>query len=95
MKKEVRNLFDYYNHILTRYEIEIKLNTIFSEKILDEYKPDALVLATGICPHLPDINGLNCVRYHLYSDVLEGDIPQGQNIVVIGGDMIGLEVADS
>jgi 2,4-dienoyl-CoA reductase-like NADH-dependent reductase (Old Yellow Enzyme family)/thioredoxin reductase/putative sterol carrier protein len=94
MKKEVKNLIDYYNHIINKFRIEVNLNTSFSEEILDKYKPDILVLATGITPALLNINGINGSKISYYSDVFEGRIPKGNNIVVIGGDTISIEIAE-
>jgi 2,4-dienoyl-CoA reductase-like NADH-dependent reductase (Old Yellow Enzyme family)/thioredoxin reductase/putative sterol carrier protein len=94
MKKEVKNLIDYYSHILDKYKIDIQYDTPFSEEILQEYEPDALVLATGIKPTAPTIEGISNSKYSYYSKVLDGEIPKGQKVVVIGGDMIGIEIAE-
>ncbi len=94
MKKEVQNLIDYYNFTFDNLGIEVKLKTPFSEEILSEYKPDMLVLATGISPKIPDIKGIEESKYYLYTEILGGKIPKGQRIVVLGGDMIGIEVAE-
>ncbi len=94
MKKEISNLFDYYNHMLKQLKIDIYLNTEFSEFILNKYKPDVLILATGISPAYPYIDGLLDSKHSFYSEVFEGKTPRGQRIVVIGGDMIGIEVAE-
>ena len=94
MKKEVKNFFDYYNYILKALKIEVRLNTEFSEKILQDFYPDALVLATGITPAISDMLKHCECNHGVYSDVFEGQIPIKNNIVVIGGDMIGIEVAE-
>ncbi len=94
MKKEVKNLIDYYSYILDKYKIKINLNTVFSEEILQKYEPDTLVLATGITPTAPVIEGISNSKYTYYSDVFDGKIPKGEKIVVIGGDMIGIEIAE-
>lgn len=94
MKTEVKNLINYFQYAIKNNKVEIKLDTFFSEEILNHYNPDALVLATGIIPTLPKINGISESIYTFYSQVFEGKIPKGQNIVIIGGDMIGIEVAE-
>ncbi|TFG21006.1 MAG: hypothetical protein EU530_01570 [Promethearchaeota archaeon] len=94
MKKEVNYFFDYYNYILEELNIEIRLNTEFSERILQQYKPDALVLATGISPTVEDKIKLSECNYSVYSDIFEGQIPVADRIVVLGGDTIGIEVAE-
>jgi len=94
MKKEVGLLIGYYKYLLIKYKVEIHLDTAFSEEILRKYKPDALVLATGFTPTLLDINGISESKHSYYSDVFGGKIPIGNNIVVIGGETIGIEVAE-
>jgi 2,4-dienoyl-CoA reductase-like NADH-dependent reductase (Old Yellow Enzyme family)/thioredoxin reductase/putative sterol carrier protein len=94
MKWELKNLIDYYNTALGKTNTKINLNTAFSEEILKKFNPDAIVLATGFIPTLPDIIGISESKYCYYPDVFEGKIPKGNNIVVIGGETIGLEVAE-
>ncbi|NHI93056.1 MAG: FAD-dependent oxidoreductase [Candidatus Lokiarchaeota archaeon] len=94
IKEEVKNIISYYNQVFMELGVNVKLNMPFSEKILDDYKPDHIILATGSEPILPEIEGLSKVPYKLYSYVLEGEIPKGQNIAIIGGGMVGLEVAE-
>ena len=95
MKKEVRNFIEYYYNILLNSPIEVNLGTEFSKEILQKYNPDALVLATGVKPALPEIVRMSECNYGVYTEILEGKIPIEQKVVVLGGDMIGLEVAES
>jgi len=94
MKKEVQNLINYYNHIIEKMEINVDLDTPFTEEVLTKYNPDTVILATGISPKIPDITGITNSKYRTFDSVLSGDIPKGQNIVVFGGEMIGIEVAE-
>ncbi len=94
MKKEVQNLIEYYGFITDKLQIDIKRNTPFSKEILMEYDPDTVILATGISPKLPDIEGIGRTKYQMYSEILNGSVPKGQKIVVLGGDMIGIELAE-
>ncbi len=93
-KEEVQNLVDYYNFILKNLNIEVKLNTSFSKEIINEFRPDFIVLATGINERIPDIKGIDESRYLSYSEVLRGKIPDGNKVVILGGNMIGVEVAE-
>ncbi|MHA1785312.1 MAG: oxidoreductase [Candidatus Helarchaeota archaeon] len=94
IKTEISNVMDYFNTILKELGVEVRLNTPYKPEILEEFKPDFVVLATGSSPLIPPIKGLDEVPYKLYSNVLEGDIPEGTNIAIIGGGMVGLEVAE-
>ena len=94
MKKEVQNFMDYYKTIIEKLNIEVSLNTNFTTDILTDFKPNTIILATGISPKVPKIEGLNKVKFTNYVNVLSGLIPKGQKIAVLGGEMIGIEVAE-
>jgi len=94
IKEEVKNMISYYNQVFMDLGVNVKLNTPFSMDILETYKPDEVILATGSEPILPEIAGLDKVPYKLFSYVLEGAIPEGEKIAIIGGGMVGLEVAE-
>jgi 2,4-dienoyl-CoA reductase-like NADH-dependent reductase (Old Yellow Enzyme family)/thioredoxin reductase/putative sterol carrier protein len=94
MKSEVGLLIPYYESLLQRLPIELRLNTAFNSSILREFEPDAVVLATGSVAEPPNIEGLSESSYSLYNQVLGGDIPSGRRIIVLRGGMIGIEVAE-
>lgn len=56
-------------------------------------KPDAVVVATGADPLVPNIKGVNLPHVVLAWDVLSGKADAGKEIVVIGGGAVGLETA--
>ncbi|MFW9922385.1 MAG: FAD-dependent oxidoreductase [Candidatus Thorarchaeota archaeon] len=94
IKNEMKNVILNYHYILEKYGIEIKLNTPFSNEILEEFQPDAIILATGSKISVPQINGLEAIKYYNFHEVLNGSVPEGERIIVIGGGMIGIEVTD-
>jgi thioredoxin reductase/putative sterol carrier protein len=94
MKKEVQNLIKYYEYIIKELQIDVRLDTPFTEGILKQFDPDTVVLATGISPKLPDIEGIKDSVFRHYSEILGGNLPKGQKIVILGGDMVGLELAE-
>ncbi len=94
MKAEVENAIVFYKNILKELEVEIRLNTEFSQEIISEFKPDVAILATGSVPFIPPIKGLNQTSYYVYDEVLKGKIPDGEKIAIVGGGMVGLEVAE-
>ena len=56
-----------------------------------EGKPDAVILALGGVPIKPDIPGINGPQVVTAQDVLCGKKQTGQNVVVIGGGLVGCE----
>lgn len=74
--------------------VDIRLNTPVTEELLAEIKPDELIIAIGATARKPNIPGIDLPHVTDSHDVLEGlDKPNGQ-IVVIGGGLVGLEVAE-
>ena len=74
--------------------IDIRLNTKITLEILQDVSPDEIIVATGAEPIRLDIPGVNLNHVTNSFDVLEGNvIPKGK-VIVIGGGLVGLEVAE-
>lgn len=74
--------------------LDIRLNTPVSPELIEAEKPDAVILAIGSSPFVPPIpghDGENVVNSH---EVLSGREVKPGNIVVIGGGLVGIEVAE-
>ena len=74
-------------------DIEIRLNTEATPELIRELAPDALVIAVGsepIVPELPDIHGDNVV---LAEDVDMGKVTCGKRVLVVGAGLTGTETA--
>ena len=56
-------------------------------------KYDELVIATGSKPFVPDIKGLK--EYNWAEILYKFNMPKSKNVVVIGGGLIGVEVANT
>jgi 2-enoate reductase len=61
--------------------------------LVEEEKPDVLVVATGGIPLMPEIPGVERKNVFLAVDVLSGKAEVGERVAVIGGAEIGMEVA--
>lgn len=74
--------------------VPIHLNTEVTETVIKNEKPDAVILAIGAEPLIPDIAGVGTKNVVTAHDVLAGkEKPEGR-IVVIGGGLVGLEVSE-
>ena len=73
--------------------VNVMLETEADTRFVKELAPDALVLATGARPIIPDIKGLEERNTVLAWDVLAGKSKVGENVVIIGGNAVGLETA--
>jgi len=93
-KKEIVRLLDYYKaQIYKTKEIRLRLcKTATADNILDA-RPDAVILAIGGVPIVPNLPGTNKSNVHLSTDVLMNKRPYGKRCVVIGAGFVGCETA--
>jgi 2,4-dienoyl-CoA reductase-like NADH-dependent reductase (Old Yellow Enzyme family) len=54
-KKEMARVFPYFSHALKRNEVEVRTGTEFIPEMLEDYKPDILILATGAEFRMPNM----------------------------------------
>jgi len=71
--------------------VEIKLGIEATPELIAESQPDAVVVATGGIPVIPEIAGADRPGVVTAQDILSGKAEVGQNVVVIGGGMVGCE----
>ena len=93
-KADYRTLLPYKRMELDEVTVDVQLNTLVDKTYIENFHPDAVVLATGAVPKaLP----INCVTpsYNVVqgNDVIMGTTEVGHNVVIIGGRYIGMEVA--
>lgn len=74
--------------------VEIHLNTKVDSKILKECNPDEVIIAIGAEPFIPAIEGVTEPYVTDAHTVLRNKMKADGNIVVIGGGLVGLEVAE-
>ncbi|MBU4317197.1 MAG: FAD-dependent oxidoreductase [Proteobacteria bacterium] len=89
-KEELTNLISYMADQLTRSGVTIEYNTEVTPDMILEKKPDAVIIAAGAAPLMPDMPGVKQPQVLTAQDVLAGR-QVGQNVVIIGGGMVGCE----
>lgn len=93
-KEEIANLTHYLIHELENLKVKIELSKeITAEKII-QANADEVILATGSLPIVPQIPGVDRANVVTAIDVLSGREIKGGNILVVGGGMVGCEVAE-
>jgi 2,4-dienoyl-CoA reductase-like NADH-dependent reductase (Old Yellow Enzyme family)/thioredoxin reductase len=93
-KKEMAAAALQMGRIAERSGVDIRLNTPFTMELLSEIRPDEIVVATGSRPLVPDIEGREQPHVVMAQDVLAGLKSAGESVAVIGGGLIGMEVAE-
>jgi len=90
-KYRYANLVKYYIEELKQLNIDIKLNTAADENFIENFKADAVILATGSKEITNPILGAeNC----LYADdVLNNNVKTKDSVIVIGCGLVGAETA--
>jgi 2-enoate reductase len=92
-KKDLRRLLAWYQRQMSHARIRLRLETEFGLDILDEQKPDRIVVATGAKPIMPPIPGVNRSIVTSAVDLLNGKSSCGDSAVIIGGGLVGCEIA--
>lgn len=78
---------------LERLNVEVKYNFEVNDKTITDLNPDAVILAVGGVPFVPPIPGIDNNKVVSATDVLAGREKVGQNVVVAGGGLVGVETA--
>ena len=92
-RTEFAQLVPYFGNRLERCGVELRANTEATVQLLQEEHPDAIVLAAGSEPLVPDIPGIDGDNVVLARDVLGGTAVLGEKVVVLGGGAVGVETA--
>jgi len=91
-KEEFQHTINYFTWQLEKYQVDIRLQT--DANINDLQGFDDIVLATGIIPRTPDIEGINHPKVMSYVDLIEKRKAPGQRVAIIGAGGIGFDVAE-
>jgi 2,4-dienoyl-CoA reductase (NADPH2) len=73
--------------------IDVHLDTAVDKALIEQQKPDHVVLSTGAEPMTPPIAGVELGHVVQAWDVLAGKVYTGKRVVVVGGGAVGVETA--
>lgn len=91
-KEEFHNTIRYFNKLLQKYKIDLRLNTKATRNLLERF--EVIIVATGITPRTPVIPGINHPSVLSYLDVLKHHKPVGNKVAIIGAGGIGFDTAE-
>ncbi|MCX7816007.1 MAG: FAD-dependent oxidoreductase [Syntrophales bacterium] len=93
-KEEITDLINSFSERLKRAEVDVRLNTRVDEALIEEEKPDVVIVATGAETTIPEIPGVDLPHVVTAEDVLQDVRRVRGNVIVIGGGMVGCETAE-
>ncbi|MGE7384522.1 FAD-dependent oxidoreductase [Streptomyces sp. NPDC004126] len=91
-KEEFEETIRYFGTQLAARDIDVRLGTRADVDTLRGY--DEVVVATGVTPRTPAIEGVDRDNVVSYLDVLRDGAPVGQRVAVVGAGGIGFDVAE-
>ncbi|MFE5807623.1 FAD-dependent oxidoreductase [Streptomyces sp. NPDC056491] len=91
-KEEFEETIRYFGTQLVESGVEVRLNTLADVETLRGY--DEVVVATGVTPRTPGIEGVDHANVVNYLDVLRDGAPVGERVAVVGAGGIGFDVAE-
>ena len=94
-KSGLENLTRYLSLQMSRRHIEVKLGMKATPGLIEQARPEAVIIATGATPLRPDIPGAERARVVTAVDVLTGKVEVGERVAIIGGELVGCETAEA
>jgi 2,4-dienoyl-CoA reductase (NADPH2) len=91
-KEEFYETLRYYQKQLVIHGVQVNLNTIVTAEDLKDF--DEIIVATGIIPRKPPIEGINHPKVLSYIDVLKLKKEVGKRVAIIGAGGIGFDTAE-
>ncbi|NUL14524.1 NADPH-dependent 2,4-dienoyl-CoA reductase [Streptomyces lunaelactis] len=93
-KEEFGETLRYFRTQLELHGVELRLGVRVASGDLASEAYDEIVVATGVTPRTPEIEGVDHRSVLSYLDVLRDGAPVGERVAVIGAGGIGFDVAE-
>ncbi len=93
-RERLESFASYLAAQMKKLNVEVMLSNKVTAALVEQLKPDVVVLACGghnVVPQIPGIDRPNVVSYE---DVLYEKVAVGKKVAVIGGELVGCETAD-
>jgi len=93
-KEEFYETIRYYKNQLKLHNVELILNKRVVKSDLEQSDFEEIIIATGIWPRTPNIEGIDHSKVVSYLDVLKHKKQVGKRVAVIGAGGIGFDVSE-
>jgi 2,4-dienoyl-CoA reductase (NADPH2) len=79
---------------LSRAGVDVRLGAPATAGALADAGYDDVVLATGVVPRIPVLEGIDHPSVASYADILSGRVQAGERVAIVGAGGIGFDVAE-
>ena len=93
-KEEFYETIRYYKNQLELHNVKLILNKRVAKSDLEHSDFEEIIIATGISPRTPNIEGIDHSKVVSYLDVLKHKKQVGKRVAVIGAGGIGFDVSE-
>jgi 2,4-dienoyl-CoA reductase (NADPH2) len=93
-KEEFHEMLRYFTRQIELKGVGVYLNTRVTAETLTGKNYDGVIIATGVTPRDPKIEGQRHPKVLSYIDVLRNRVPVGKRVAIIGAGGIGFDVAE-
>jgi 2-enoate reductase len=92
-KLDDRRLLEWYKNQMSELKIDVHMNTEVTKELAESEKPDAIVVAAGSYDNCIPVPGIDKPQVKTATDILNNISNAGEQVVVIGGGLVGCETA--
>jgi 2-enoate reductase len=92
-KQPIRDFMEYLKIQVKKQGVKLQLGKKVTPAVIKRLKPDVVVIATGATHCIPNIPGAEGDNVATASDILLGKKNAGEEAVIIGGGVVGSELA--
>jgi 2,4-dienoyl-CoA reductase (NADPH2) len=93
-KEEYAETIRYYSVMLEKNKVDVRLETAATHENLKAGGYDDIIIATGVTPRMPKIEGIDHPKVLNYSEVLYDKKIVGASVAVVGAGGIGFDVSE-
>ena len=93
-KEEFHETMRYFATELDRWDVEVRLGARVDADELVTEGFDEVIVATGVLPRTPELDGVDLPGVLGYLDVLRDEAPVGERVAILGAGGIGFAVAE-
>lgn len=93
-KSEFDETIRYFSVMLEKWQVHIEFNKEISSVQIENANFDEWIIASGVSPRIPEIEGIDLPIVKNYTDVIQSDFKtNAKNILIIGSGGIGMDTA--